>query len=312
MKATEIDELDRQLIVEIIADPRRSYVALGKTLGVSGTTVATRLERLRAAGLLLFRASPDLDEFGLGTEIWGTIQTETSALAGVTRLLNDSPSVLRVDQITGEFNLSFLAAFSSDDALGTFLRQLQSIDGVRRFVVHHILETVKDASGWETVFAEGQEPLPAPAYEIVPGTNVPPRLEAHLATAAAWITALVAGDVERLRQLSSDDIVYEIVRPRSAAGTFEGLAGVEDRARVSKKTYRSFWYRVVGVAEAQPPYTLVVDALSPLELTDGQVLTGFSRLAFAIKDGQVSLVKSLGQMNLEDVSADVAAQAPSG
>ncbi len=311
MNGAEVDDLDRRLLGELTADPRRSYLAIGKSLGVSGTTVATRLDRLRSAGLLRFEASPDIAAFGLTTQVFGTIQVDTDALNDVVQLLSRSPHVLRVDQVTGDFNVIFSAAFPSDEVLAGLLRRLQRVESVRRSVIHHVLDTFKTSAGWDAVFAEDED-APSPPYEIVAGTRIPARLEADLATAATWLTCLVAGDVERLRELSTDDIVYRIVRPRSVAGSFEGLDGIVQAAKNSEAMYRSFQYRVVGVSEAHEPYTMVVDALSPVELDDGQVLTAFSRLAYAIHDGKVAMVTSIGQMDVEQLPADLVQEVPSG
>lgn len=297
----EPDELDRRLIAAIAEDPRRSYVALGKSLEVSGTTVATRLERLRRAGVVLFRAEPNLSLFGLGTRIWGTIQSEIGALPGLRRRLAESPYVLLVDQVTGEFDLTFYAAFPSNDVLGDLVRELQSVEGVRRFVVHHVVETVKREDGWEAVFQDGKR-RPQGEYEIVSGTRVEPQLQDNVALAARWIHALVHGDMELLEELSDPAIVYRIVRPRAVAGTYEGIEELKKAAKASRRAYREFWYRIVGVQAAAEPFDLVIDAMSPVEDANGRILTAVSRLAYGIRDGKVSQAASLGQMELEDLA----------
>ena len=53
-----MDDLDRGVIAALRSDPRISYAALGKQLGVSGMTAATRLNRLRGADVLWCRALP--------------------------------------------------------------------------------------------------------------------------------------------------------------------------------------------------------------------------------------------------------------
>ena len=120
------DDLDRALIEVLAADPRLSYVAIGKRVGVSGTTAAARLDRLREGGLLSIQALPDLERWGLASEILGTVEVEAAAIGEVSAFLTKSPYVLRADHVTGDFNLSFLGAFPSDSVLGAFLRALQT------------------------------------------------------------------------------------------------------------------------------------------------------------------------------------------
>lgn len=292
------DDLDRSLIETLVADPRQSYVAIGKQVGVSGTTAAARLDRLREAGLLSIQALPDLGRWGLTAEILGTMEVEASAIAEISALLTKSPYVLRADHITGDFNLSFLATFPSDSVLGAFLRALQTAAGVRRVVVRHVLEPVKRADGWSAVLSPPARAA-APPFEIMAGTAVPKPLEPYLPIAAAWAYAYVAGDLQRLRELSLPTLVLHIMRPRAAAGTFEGLEAVAFAGQKLREHYQRWWYRIVTVAETDPPYTMLIDALSPAEDHDGRLLTVFSRVAFGIEDGKVARVTIFGAMQLE-------------
>lgn len=298
------DNLDRALIEALAADPRQSYVAIGKRVGVSGTTVAARLDRLRDGGLLSIQALPDLERWGLASEILGTVEVEAAAIAEISALLTKSPYVLRADHVTGDFNLSFLAAFPSDSVLGAFLRALQTTAGVRRVVVHHVLEPVKRADGWSAVLSPSARAA-APSFEIMAGTAVPKHLEPYLPIAAAWAYAYVAGDPQRLREISLPNLVLHIMRPRAAAGTFEGLDAVVFAGRKLREHYQRWWYRIVTVAETEPPYLMLVDALSPAEDHEGRLLTIFSRVAYGIEDGKVARVAIFGAMQLEAAVAEL-------
>ena len=141
---SRMDQLDRQLIEELQADPRLAYATLGTRLGVTGMTAANRLQRLRQAGLVKLRVTPNLKGCDLTTEVIGLIQAEVGALAPSVDVLRASPYVLRIDHVTGEYDLTFTAAFPSETAMGMLVRDVQSVVGVRRLVVHHRLETVKD------------------------------------------------------------------------------------------------------------------------------------------------------------------------
>src|SRR5438094_4557999 len=104
---TRIDDLDRRLIADLGPDPRISYADLGKRLGVSGMTAATRLSRLRGAGLLQIRVTPEFSELGLTTEVLGFVQVEIAALPAVIGVLRSSPFVLEITRVVGEFDLGF-------------------------------------------------------------------------------------------------------------------------------------------------------------------------------------------------------------
>src|SRR5205085_6586897 len=98
-----MDDLDRRLIAVLQEDPRISYADLGKQLGVSGMTAATRLNRLRAADLLWCRALPNFQTLELATQVFGYVQVDLSALGQVVETLLRSPYVLRIDRVAGEF-----------------------------------------------------------------------------------------------------------------------------------------------------------------------------------------------------------------
>jgi DNA-binding Lrp family transcriptional regulator len=297
----DLDEIDRGIIAELQIDPRVSYAALGKQLGVSGMTAATRLNRLRSSQVLWCRALPNLRRLGLSTEVFCYIQTDLTAMSQVVDALKASPYVLRVDRVAGEFDLNFHAIFPSEATLGQQVRALQALTGVRRLVVHHVLENVKESDGWPAVFAE-ESPADEPPYEVAPGGHLPPQFEPKVALAASWLDALVRADAERLRILSTPAVVYTISPPHPAAGVWEGLPAVLEQAERINRAYRRMWYRVLSVAEAHDPHEIVIDAISPVETQRGRVGTAFSRMAFAFADGKVDRATSVGQLEIPDVS----------
>jgi len=297
-----MDELDQRVVTALRIDPRISYAALGKQLGVSGMTAATRLNRLRAHGTILCKALPDLEQLGLATEVLGFIQADLAVQSAALKILVGSPYVLRVERVTGEFDLSFHAAFRSEVALGALVRELQAVEGLRRLLVHHVLDEIKRDDGWDAVFAQAVA-AEEKEFEVAAGTRVAKHLEPRVTLAAAWVDALAKADAERLRDLSTADIVFTILPPHPAAGSFEGLAAVEHQAERTRRAYRRLWYRIVGVTEADEPFTVVLDALSPVETQRGHVNTAFSRMAFAFTPNgeKVAQVISLGQMELPEV-----------
>jgi DNA-binding Lrp family transcriptional regulator/ketosteroid isomerase-like protein len=264
-------------------------------------TVANRLQRLQNAGVLRFRAVPNLAEFGLTTNIHGMVQADMQALERASSELIASPFVLRVWRVTGEYDLAFDGMFPSEEAIGSLVREIQTLDGVRRLVIHHSIETVYETTGWDALLTD---PLPAreSQVEFAPGAIIPPGMEQKVQIAATWVTALTAEDLDRLRQLSTPDIVFTIQPPHPAAGTFAGIVEVEKQAQRTHQAYKQLWYRIVSVQRTTGEWELVLDALSPVETQRGRVRTAFSRMAFAFRDGRVVRVASLGEMEVPEAS----------
>jgi Lrp/AsnC family leucine-responsive transcriptional regulator len=299
--ALPFDELDQRLLMELRSDPRAPYAALGQRLGVTGMTVANRLHRLIDSGLIRLRELPNIEKCGLGTVILGLVKTDVPGLDGAQSSLAASPYVLSLHRVTGEFDLAFEAAFPSDVAMGRLVREVQAVPGVLRLVVHHRIERVRDDDGWTAVFHEDRRSEDS-AYEVAPGTVIPRGRQHATAVAASWVDALAAANLERLRQLSADDIVFRIPAPHRSAGTFRGIREVERQAQRTRRAYNKIWYRLVSVNEGRPPFDVVIDALSPVEDHRGHVATRFSRMAFQVRDGRVTQVVNLGQMDLPDLA----------
>ncbi len=296
----KLDALDRRLIAELQSDPRLPYATLGAQLGVTGMTAANRLQRLRQEDLLRIVAVPNFQACGLTTEILGLAQVELSAHHDCLTVLRASPFVLRIQRVTGEYDLSFTAAFPSEAPMGAFVRDLQTIPGVRRLVVHHRLETIKHEDGWSAVWAEPAS-VEELTYEIAPGVRVPEHLRAKVDLAATWLDAFVKGETRRLNDLSEPDIVFTIMPPQIGAGTFDGWDAVKAQSRLAGTIYRHLWHRIIGVDDAAEPYAILIDAFNTAERAKGAVTTGFARMAFAFRGGRVHRVLSLGQIELANI-----------
>ena len=301
--AQSMDKLDRQLVAELQGDPRLAYASLGSRLGVTGMTAANRLQRLRQADLVRLRVTPNLEACGLTTEVIGLIQADVTALGPCVATLSASPYALRVDHVTGEYDLSFVAAFPSEAAMGMLVRDLQSVSGVRRLVVHHRLETLKDSDGWDAVWAEPKAVEPS-SYEVAAGTRIPDHLKARVALGADWLSKFIAGDLDLVRRLSTVEVVFTIMPPQIGAGTYDGIDAVLEQSKVASHNYRHFWQRVIAVSETDAPYSVMIDSINTVERQKGVVRTAFARVAFAFSDGRVDRVLSLGQMDLPDVPSE--------
>ena len=293
------DSLDQSLIAELQETPRLPYAALGARLGVSGMTVANRLTRLREEGLVQIQAIPALDRLGLPTRILGLVQVETGAIAAVADLLRATSFVLRADRVTGEFDISFEAAFPSEQSVGRVIGELQAIPGVRRLVVHHYIDDVHTSDGWEAVF-EPTAPRAELPFELAPGVTLPHELVQPVHLAASWVNALTAADAETLSRLSQPGIVFTIEEPHPAAGTFTGIDEVQQQAVRTRDAYQKLWYRIVAAQRLTGRWNLVIDALSPVETRRGRVRTAFSRMAFGFSEGKVARVRALGAIDLPD------------
>ena len=226
--------------------------------------------------------------------------TCSRALGSCSDALAASPHVLRVDQITGEYDLSFLAAFSSERAVGGFVRDVRTIPGVRRLVLHHQLQRIKDEEGWAAVFRDESSRDEGQLYEVAAGVEVPRALRSQLAAAAEWSRAVGEADAETLQELSAPGIVFTVMPPKAGAGTYTG-ARRGARGRQEKQLPAPLAASPGRDGEGPEPFTMVVDLLATVERTRGQVRTALARLAFDFAGDRIQRVVNMGQFDLPDV-----------
>lgn len=100
---TTLDDLDRQLLHLLAAEPRVGVLAASRRLGVARGTVQARLDRLERRGVLASWA-PTLDAAALGFAVTAFVTLEIRQDVGhdaVAAHLRSIPQVLEAHTITG-------------------------------------------------------------------------------------------------------------------------------------------------------------------------------------------------------------------
>lgn len=137
-----MDELDKSLIVALQRDGRASIAALAQDLGVTRTTLRTRLDRLRERGdiagfTVLTRADvapyPVRGLMMLGIEGRGTER--------LMRALAALPEVQAVHSTNGSWDLIVEIGTPSLQSLDEVLFRIRRMDGVRRSETNLLLTT---------------------------------------------------------------------------------------------------------------------------------------------------------------------------
>jgi Lrp/AsnC family transcriptional regulator, regulator for asnA, asnC and gidA len=144
-----MDDLDRQIVELVQADPRRTNVDMARHLGVSEGTVRKRLDRLldgdaiRLGGLI----APEL--LGYDVHVLIFLRVELARVREVGQALTEMPQVMSVYVVTGEYDVVAEAAFSSDEELMQFLTgRLAQIDGIVESKTGHVPAILKRALDW--------------------------------------------------------------------------------------------------------------------------------------------------------------------
>ncbi|HEX5534949.1 MAG TPA: Lrp/AsnC family transcriptional regulator [Actinomycetales bacterium] len=99
-----LDDVDRRIVAELVADARQSYADIGSRVNLSAPAVKRRVDRMRADGVLRgFTALVDPDALGWTVEAFVELFCEGRVPpAQIRKMLVDIPEVQAAFTVTGD------------------------------------------------------------------------------------------------------------------------------------------------------------------------------------------------------------------
>ena len=99
----ELDELSRQLLQLLAANPQRPASELARALGVSAPTVRERIRRLKQMGAIRgVRLDIDPAALGLPIAAWVRLRPTAGQMSRIVQLAQDCAEVSECHRISGE------------------------------------------------------------------------------------------------------------------------------------------------------------------------------------------------------------------
>ena len=99
----ELDDVNRQLLRELQADPRITMSALARRVGMSAPAVTERVQRLERSGVIAgYRVDIDPAALGMPVAAYGRIRPVPGQLPKIAALAKRMPEVSECHRITGE------------------------------------------------------------------------------------------------------------------------------------------------------------------------------------------------------------------
>ena len=135
-------DADQALIALLRENARASTAELARRLGVSRTTVQSRIERLEARGVIAgygVRLSSDYEQGLVKAHVLLTVAPK--AADAVVRSLRMLAQVHTVHSVSGTFDMIVVVAAPSIRDLDGLLDQIGALDGVERTLSSIILST---------------------------------------------------------------------------------------------------------------------------------------------------------------------------
>jgi DNA-binding Lrp family transcriptional regulator len=140
-----MDELDRKLIDALREDARRPTAELARALGLSRTTVQSRLERLERTGVVTgytVRLSDTHERGQIHAYVLITLapRQAPSVIAAVRAI----PAVRLLQSVSGQFDLIAVVAAPSVADMDRVIDAIGVLDGVERTTSSIVLSTKLD------------------------------------------------------------------------------------------------------------------------------------------------------------------------
>lgn len=140
-----IDEFDKKILRELLADSRISLRQIASRLKVSVGTIANRIKNLESEKILKYYTTV-LDHEKLGYEL--TTVTEITVSKGklleMETEISKIPCVCAVYDVTGSTDAMAIAKFKTREDLSNFTKTLLSMPFIERTETHVVLTTIKE------------------------------------------------------------------------------------------------------------------------------------------------------------------------
>ncbi len=130
-----MDEKDRGILKELIADGRVSLKKIARELGLPVTTVFNRVKKMQDTGILRVTAELDRKKLGYGMDFYVLASVDTSTMGidqeKLARKLVALPGVLSAAVITGSRDLLIKATARDIDELSELvLKHIRGVEGI--------------------------------------------------------------------------------------------------------------------------------------------------------------------------------------
>ncbi|MFD0431236.1 Lrp/AsnC family transcriptional regulator [Streptomyces zhihengii] len=139
-----MDRIDRQILHVLLTDARATYQELGRRVQLSANTVAERVRRLQASGVVRgYRAELDLHALGHGMEMISNIRLrEGFDRAAFEEGLRTVPQVVGAMRLTGDFDYQLRMACADSREFEAVIDLLKAEHGVQRLNSRLLLHEV--------------------------------------------------------------------------------------------------------------------------------------------------------------------------
>ena len=140
-----MDETDRKLLAALSENARRSTTELGRRLGLSRTTVQSRIERLERRGVVLGYPARLSGEYAAGAvRAHVMITVRPKEARAVEAALRAIPEVRVLQTVSGSFDMVAQVVAASTPEMDELVDAIGALPGVERTTTSIVLSTKFD------------------------------------------------------------------------------------------------------------------------------------------------------------------------
>lgn len=122
----KLDKLDRELILDLQKNGRRSYMELAKMLGVAEGTIRNRLKKLVDGGVIRVTAIPELSKLGYSFMGIVGMQVRLVDLREAAEQLAQNPHLCYLANVTGRYEFIAIVVTKSPGEFAYFMEHVVS------------------------------------------------------------------------------------------------------------------------------------------------------------------------------------------
>jgi Transcriptional regulators len=140
-----MDDLDEHLLARLRENARAPVAELARALGLSRTTVQSRLARLERSGVIAGYSVKLAPAYAAGrVQAFIMLTVEPKQAAAVTAALKRMPGVTRLQSVSGPFDMIATAEAAGVAEMDAIIDEIGAVKGVERTNTSLVLSTKFD------------------------------------------------------------------------------------------------------------------------------------------------------------------------
>ncbi|MGB5078195.1 MAG: Lrp/AsnC family transcriptional regulator [Sphingorhabdus sp.] len=143
-EAFAIDDIDRAIVAELRQNGRATNQQIAETLGLTATTVSSRINRMEAANQLRVVAVSDFSAHGYNVLMELAIEVEGRPATEVAEELAQFPEVFAAHVVTGRYDIDLLVVLRDFEELSSLmLGKFSGVRGIRSMIPSIAVDVIK-------------------------------------------------------------------------------------------------------------------------------------------------------------------------